>query len=126
MISIFVLIFFTGEWVCVPSDVKYVYEDSGSSGKEFTTVVLCGNAAGVALPPYTIYGSKNVNPLWCQQGPNRAEYRCSNKGWINEYLFADWFENLFLVETARINRPLILIMDNLSAHISIKVIELAK
>ena len=112
--------------MCVPSDVKYVYEDSGSSGKDFTTVVLCGNAAGVALPPYTIYASKTVNALWCQQGPDRAQYQCSNKGWINEFLFSDWFEKLFLVETSRIDRPLILIMDNLAAHISIKVIELAK
>lgn len=24
--------FFAGEWACVPSDTKYVYEDSGSTG----------------------------------------------------------------------------------------------
>lgn len=108
------------------SDTKAVYEDDGGSGKAFTTVVICGNAAGIALPPYTIYGAKSVNALWCDRGPDRAQYQCSSKGWINEELFAHWFENLFIVETANVPRPLLLLMDNLSAHISIKVIELAK
>jgi hypothetical protein len=88
------IFFLKGEWVCVSSDTKYVYEDYGGSGKEFTTVVLCGNAAGIALPPYTIYASKTVNPLWCQQDQHGAQYRCSNKGWITEDLFIDWFVNL--------------------------------
>jgi hypothetical protein len=115
-----------GEWVCVPTNTKLVYEESGGSGKGFTTVVVCGNAAGLVLPPYTIYAAKGVNPLWCQQGPERAQYQCSPKGWINEELFVHWFESLFLKQTAHIQRPLLLLMDNLSAHISIKTIELAQ
>lgn len=116
----------SGEWVCVPADTKEVYEDQGGSSKTFTTVVACGNAAGVILPPYIIYGAKTLNPLWCERGPNRAQYRCSNKGWITEDLFFDWFQKLFLVETIHIARPLLLLMDNLSAHISIRTIELAQ
>ncbi|CAF1463501.1 unnamed protein product [Rotaria magnacalcarata] len=60
------------------------------------------------------------------EGPERGQYRCSDKGWITEILFVQWHENLFLVETANIPRPLLLIMGNLSAHISVKVIELAQ
>jgi hypothetical protein len=112
--------------VCVASELHEVYEQDGGTGKAFTTVVACGNAAGIILPPLTIYAAKQVNPLWCQQGADRAQYQCSNKGWINEMLFIYWFEKLFLVETAHIDRPLLLLMDNLSAHISIKLIELAQ
>jgi hypothetical protein len=79
----------------------------------------------VVLPPLTIYGAKNVNPMWCTRGPERGQFKCSKKGWITEDLFVDWFQNLFLVETAMLPRPLLLLMDNLSAHISIKIIELA-
>ncbi|CAF1555168.1 unnamed protein product, partial [Rotaria sordida] len=60
-----------------------------------------------------------------EHGPAKAQYRCSQKGWINEQLFADWFESLFIAETVNIAKPIILIMDNLSAHVSIKTIELA-
>ncbi|CAF2070950.1 unnamed protein product, partial [Rotaria magnacalcarata] len=101
-------------------------QNNGGTGKAFTTVVVCGNAAGICLPPYTIYAAKNVNKLWCEKGPDRSQYKCSNKGWINEELFVDWFQNLFLVETANIARPLLLLMDNLSSHVSIKAIELAQ
>ncbi|CAF5019851.1 unnamed protein product, partial [Rotaria sp. Silwood1] len=113
------------EWVCVSADTKNVYEEDGGNGKEFTTVVVCGNAAGVVLPPYTIYAAKAVNLLWCQQGLSRAQYVCSAKRWTNEDLFVDWLENLFIAETEHIPRPLLLVMDNLSSHISIKSIELA-
>ncbi|CAF4097226.1 unnamed protein product, partial [Rotaria sp. Silwood1] len=113
------------EWVCVSTDTKTVYEENGGTGKDFTTVVVSGNAAGVVSPPYVIYAAKTVNPLWCENGPAETQYRCSKKGWINEELFTDWFESLFIPETVHISKPIILIMDNLSAHISIKTIELA-
>lgn len=116
----------SANWVCVSTETKEVYETDGGSGKAFTTVVLCGSAAGVVLPPMTIYAAKSVNPLWRERGPDRAHYQCSGKGWINEELFTYWFDNVFLVETAFVPRPLLLIMDNLSAHISIKVIEAAQ
>ena len=119
------IVFFLAEWVCVSADTQAVYEEDGGSGKSFTTVVVSGNAAGDCLPPYTVYAAKNVNAAWCQRGPDRAQYKCSSSGWINEQLFADWFENLFVVETSHIPRPLLLLMDNLPAHISIKMIELA-
>ncbi|CAF1652461.1 unnamed protein product [Adineta ricciae] len=114
------------EWVCVSNETKIVYEEDGGSGKAFTTVVVAGNAAGMSLPPFVIYGAKNVNPLWTQNGPDRSQYHCSAKGWINEDLFAKWLEHLSIPETASIQRPLLLIMDNLSPHISIKAIEIAQ
>ena len=41
------------------------------------------------------------------------------------YWFVDWLDNLFIIETANLPHPLLLIMDNLPSHISIKAIELA-
>ncbi|CAF5155891.1 unnamed protein product, partial [Rotaria sp. Silwood1] len=61
--------------VCVSTDTKYVYENDGGTGEAFTTVVICENAAGIALPSYTIYAAKTVNSLWCQGGPDRARYQ---------------------------------------------------
>ena len=105
---------------------KYVYEENGGTGKSFTTIVAAGNAAGKVLPPYVIYGAQNVNQQWCQNGPIGAIYKCSNNGWINSHLFVDWLQNLFVVQTANLPKPILLIMDNLSSHISIESIELAQ
>jgi hypothetical protein len=48
--------------VIVAHDTKYAYEQSGGSGKSFTTSLMCGNAAGDILPPFIIYSAKNLNP----------------------------------------------------------------
>lgn len=53
---------------------------------------------------------------------DRAQYQYSTKGRIIEGPFVQWFENLFIVEKAAMLRGFRL-MDDLSAHISIKVIE---
>lgn len=117
--------FFLGEYVCVRANTKHVFEQNGGSGKNFTTVLLCSNAAGEILPPFVIYGAKSVNPLWCLNGPSNALYRCTDSGWISELTFIDWFINCFLVQTKNIDRPLLLVMDNHPSHINIDIIELA-
>jgi hypothetical protein len=118
-------VFLPGEYVCVPSDTKFAFEQNGGTGKAFTTILLCTNAAGDFIPPMVIYGAKSVNPLWCTGGCADATYKCSESGWISESLFTDWFKNCFLEKTKHIDRPLLLVMDNHSTHISVDVIELA-
>ena len=54
--SIFYLL---GELVVVSHETKHAYEQSGGSGKNFTTSLIYGNAAGDILPPFIIYPSKN-------------------------------------------------------------------
>ena len=49
----------------------------------------------------------------------------SDSGWISEQIFTDWFQHCFLELTKYIGYPLLLVMDNHPAHISIDVIELA-
>ncbi|CAF4565106.1 unnamed protein product, partial [Rotaria magnacalcarata] len=52
------------EVVIVSHETKQAYEQSGGSGKSFTTSLICGNAAGDILPPFIIYSAKNLNPQW--------------------------------------------------------------
>ena len=40
------------------------------SGKQNYTVLFCGNAAALALPPYVIYKSANLYDEWCNGGPS--------------------------------------------------------
>jgi hypothetical protein len=49
----------------------------------------------------------------------------SESGWITSYLFVEWFK-WFIQQTINVSKPILLIMDNHSCHISIEVIELAK
>lgn len=110
--------------VIVSHSTKHAYEQSGGSGKSFTTNLVCGNAAGEILPPFIIYSAKNLNPQWTFGGPSDSAYAVSESGWITKNLFYEWFK-VFVNHTA-VSKPALLIMDNHSCHVSIDVIEMAK
>ncbi|CAF3241860.1 unnamed protein product [Rotaria socialis] len=113
------------EYVCVPAETKFAFEQSGGSGKAFTTILLCTSASGDVIPPFVIYAAKAVNSLWCSGGAPGTTYKCSESGWISEGLFTEWFKSCFLERTKHIDRPLLLVMDSHPTHINIDVIELA-
>ncbi len=111
--------------VIVSHETKHAYEQSGGSGKNFTTSLVCGNAAGEILPPLIIYPAKNLNPQWTFAGPAGSTYAVSESGWITKQLFSNWFD-WFVEHTKDVSKPVLLIMDNHTCHISIDVIETAK
>ncbi|CAF4170131.1 unnamed protein product, partial [Rotaria sordida] len=113
------------EMVIVSHETKHVYEQSGGTGKSFTTNLVCGNAGGEILPPFIIYSAKKLNPDWTFGGPPGSFYGVSESGWITKKLFFEWFK-LFVEHTKNASKPVLLIMDNHPCHISIEVIEMAK
>ncbi|CAF4632424.1 unnamed protein product, partial [Rotaria socialis] len=113
------------EMVIVSHETKQAYEQSGGSGKNFTTSLICGNAAGEILPPFIIYSAKALNLQWTFGGPSGSSFAVSDSGWITTSLFIEWFKS-FIEHTKNVSKPLLLIMDNHSCHISIEVIELAQ
>ncbi|CAF3003107.1 unnamed protein product [Rotaria sp. Silwood2] len=80
------------ELIIVSHKTKHVYEQSGDSGKSFTTGLICGNAAGKILPPFIIYAAKNLNYQWTLDGPKNSQYAVSDSGWITKSLFCEWFK----------------------------------
>jgi len=78
--------------VIVSHETKHAYEQSGGSGKSFTTSLMCGNAAGEILPPFIIYSAKNLNPQWTSGGPSGSTFAVSESGWITGSLFIEWFK----------------------------------
>ena len=104
---------------------KHAYEQNGGSGKNFTTSLICGNAAGEILPPFIIYPAKTLNPQWTTGGPLGSEIVVSDPGWITKSLFSQWF-TWFIEYTKDVAKPILLLMDNHACHISIEVIEVAK
>ncbi|CAF4994429.1 unnamed protein product, partial [Rotaria sp. Silwood1] len=104
-----------GEMVIVSHETKEAYEQSGGSGKCFTTSLMCSNAAGEILPPFIIYSAKSLNPQWTFGGPPGSSYAVSESGWINGHLYVEWFK-WFIEHTKNISKPILLIMDNHPSH----------
>ncbi|CAF3565020.1 unnamed protein product [Rotaria sp. Silwood1] len=98
----------------------------GGSGKANTTVLLTIGADGTCLPPYIIYKSLRLYDKWCPKNviPG-AVFNGTESGWIDENCFYDYLSKLFIPKTGHFPRPLFLIIDNHSTHLSIKTAKLA-
>lgn len=104
---------------------KYV-EKICNFSKSSTSIMFCGNANGKCLAPYIVYKSEHIWSTWTENGPEHARYNRSKSGWFDSTCFEDWFEAHFLPEVRHENGPIVLIGDNLSSHISIRVLQLCQ
>ena len=96
---------------------------SGEKGKTHT-VITCVSASGFVVPPMMIYPRKRMNEKLKQGAVPETFFECSDSGWINEELYAKWFK--FFLTKIPPTRPVLLIEDGHSSHISIDVIKLAR
>lgn len=101
---------------------KVHYRSSGN--KSQVTAVVSVNAAGSAMPPYTIFDAKNLNLDWAEGEIPGSTYGLSSNRWINMELFKGWFTKHFL-EHAVSAQPLLLLMNGHSSHYN-KTIRFAK
>jgi hypothetical protein len=102
--------------------VKYA-EQVRDFTKTAISVMFCGSAAGVLLPPYVVYKGANVYESWSTGGPKGTVYNSSASGWFDTFIFEDWFKKVFLPHTRRLPGKKLLVCDNLSSHLSVSVIQ---
>lgn len=106
--------------------------------KSATSIMVCGSASGVLLPPYIIYKSDCMWDTWCQNGPKGTpccsrpccsrgtRYARTKHGWLDAQTFEDWFKLTFVPHAKRLEGQKIIIGDNLAAHINIAVLKLCE
>lgn len=93
------------------------------SGREATSILACICANGEALPPLVIFTGKNMHSTWKGSAAYPGTtYAVSAKGWMESEIFADWFGNFCRTVP---QRPLLLIFDGHSTHLSFSVIKKA-
>ena len=103
----------------------HVYSITSAEKGKTHTVVSCVSAAGQVLPPMIVYPRKQRVPdhLKCGCVPNTL-FANSENGWINSELYLEWFK--FFLSNIPSTRPVILIQDGHTSHVSIPLIELAQ
>lgn len=113
--------------------VKYP-EKIMNYSKSATSVMVCGSADGVLLPPYVIYKSIHLYETWKEGGPQGApccqkiccsqgsRFNRTNSGWIDSITFRHWFRSAFLPHAKGLPGKKVLIGDNLSSHIDVDVL----
>ncbi|KAJ8891203.1 hypothetical protein PR048_010718 [Dryococelus australis] len=109
-----------------PSKTKVVWLQNAPSsrvtcgtGRESTTLLLGGNAAGEKLPPLIVFKGKNIWDTWMapQQltHPNTS-YTASENGWMKSNIFFNYFNMTFLTSCGE-ERPILLIYNGHSTYI---------
>ncbi len=93
-----------------------------------TSIMFAGAASGTLLPPYVVYKADHLYDTWTCHGPTGTVYNRSKSGWFDMELFEDWFVRIPLpyFKSLKNDKPRLLIGDNVSSHLSVKVIELCK
>ena len=96
---------------------------SAEKGKTHT-VLACVSASGYTLPPFVIYPRKRMKETLKDGAPPGTVFQCSGNGWITQELYLEWFK--FFLASIPPARPVLLIEDGHTSHISIEVIQLAR
>jgi hypothetical protein len=85
--------------------------------KDRITVALCTNADGSdSIKPLVI--GKSANPR-CFKDFNKdtyVQYVSNRKAWMTGYLFSEWLHHFDRHIKQKINRPVLLLMDNVASH----------
>ena len=114
----------SSERVLIATKSKHCHSLSQGSGQHIS-VLCCISASGSHIPPLIIYTkSLPAGKSYVKFGPPNASYGYSESGFIDRRMYADWFENTFLKHIT-VERPVILLQDGASAHISPELINLA-
>ena len=94
--------------------------------RELVTVLYAVGASGVVVPPMFVFSRVNFRnnfivgePLGCIGGANKS-------GWMNEDLYVNFIKHFIHHVRSSKERPVLLILDNVDAHISATAIDLER
>ena len=109
--------------VVAPKGVK-ASRTTATSGREATSIMAGISAAGECLAPLIIFKGKNIQSTWrgLHSYPN-TQYAVSENGWMMSDIFISWFD-LFCKQQTQ--RPLLLVYDGHSTHLTSSIIKKAR
>ncbi|XP_034065436.1 uncharacterized protein LOC117542069 isoform X1 [Gymnodraco acuticeps] len=93
---------------------------------ELVTVVCAVNAAGNAIPPMFVFPRVRFKDDFMIGAPPGAKGASTRTGWMNEDTWPEFLDHLIQHTQCTPDRPMLLILDNLKTHISLKAVEKAK
>lgn len=94
----------------------------GQRSNNHVSLAVVGNAEGEILPPLFIFSGERISGSL--SGPVGSLFTATSNGFMEEDIFNSWFE--WWVARIPQLRPVLLIMDGHSSHITLKTIESAK
>ena len=94
-----------------------------SHSKSAVSIMYAGCADRTLLPPYVCNKAAHIYESWMTGGPPNARYNRSSSGWFEMPTFGDWFTTISLPHLKRLSGKKVMIVDNLSSHLSAQFIK---
>ena len=107
---------------------RSVHETTGGSDRSYITVLACGSAAGVGLPPFTVYKGVYIKKEWLIGGLAGAAYGVSESGWMEGSNFLSWCKKIFVPAVSGLldTGPVVLFVDGHHSHVTVALIQHAR
>ena len=102
---------------------KNVWSVTSAERGKTHTVITCVSASG-CVPPMMIYPRKRMSDKLKHGALPGTLFECTDNGWINQELYLKWL--IFFLDNIPPARPVLLIEDGHSSHVSLNVIRLAR
>ena len=96
---------------------------------ETTTILGCGSASGIVMPPYFIFSGPDMREEWLQGSSPGASGTVSDDGLSNSRVFLTFLQDhfcKFIPGDINEDEPVLLLVDGHRADINITVMEWAK
>ena len=93
-----------------------------SQTRDHTSVLLCASADGTLMPPFIIFQNAIPHLSSSSLTVPKSLYASTETGYINSKLYIDFIHKVFIPHLPS-QRPVILLQDNLSAHMSLELIK---
>lgn len=113
--------------VLVPRGTKRV-ERVQEHSRTSISIMICGTAKGILLPPMVVYKAQHLYENWTTGGPAGTVYEVTPSGWFDMTTFEKWFFDILIPHINANSSPeetKVVIGDNLASHFSPRVVEAA-
>ena len=112
--------------VVAPTGKKRIGSVTSADRGELVTVSYAVGASGVVVPPMFVFPWVNFRNNFIVGGPLGCIGGANKSGWMNEDLYVNFIKHFIHHVRRSRERPVLLILDNVDAHISPTAIDLAR
>ncbi|KAI8514447.1 hypothetical protein Bbelb_070380 [Branchiostoma belcheri] len=92
--------------------------------RDHVSVMECASADGTAIPPLIIFSKNFPSSPYKLEGPENALYASTPSGYMDSNVYVEWLQKCFH-RYASTERPIVLLQDQHSAHVTPAAIEVA-
>lgn len=105
--------------------MRKVGKIEGAERGTMVTMALTVCANGNAIPPFFLFPRKNMQSTFMDNAADGAVGYANDSGWMCQPEFVRYMQHFINCVRPTVDRPVLLLMDNHTSHLSVEAIDLA-